>query len=125
MAVREEQPMNLEFGSSRRVIFGPEEFNRVGKIAAEYGNRALLVTGSASLKASGAFGKTEELFRSANIEHELVSMEGEPTVCSVDEAVRQARAFQPEVIVAIGGGSVLDAAKAIGALLTNSENTHD
>jgi len=117
--------MNLEYGCSRRVIFGPEELNRLGSLAAEYGKRALLLTGSSSLRSSGTLPRIEELLRSAGVAVESASIEGEPTVCSIDDELRNARPLSPQVIIAIGGGSVLDAGKAIGTLLTNTENARD
>ncbi len=112
--------MNLEYGCSRRVIFGPQEFDRLGELAAGYGGRALVVTGSSSLRSSGTLARAEGMLQSAGLDSLVVSVEGEPTVCMVDDLVSLARPFAPHVILAIGGGSVLDAGKAIGALLTNT-----
>lgn len=117
--------MNLEFATSSRVIFGRGEFKRAGELAESLGKRALIVTGKASQHASGNLDRLTQQLRAREIPSLALTVDREPTVGLIDSLVNEARAFNPEVIVAIGGGSVLDAGKAVGALLTNPGSVLD
>jgi alcohol dehydrogenase class IV len=102
--------------SPRGIYFGPGRFVEVEALAASFGDRVLVVTGQSSLLASGR----EQIVRSALADLDTVWLPcppGEPTVEGI-EALRVAISGHiPEVIVAIGGGSVLDTAKALSVLL--------
>lgn len=117
--------MNLEFATSSRVIFGRDELNRIGELAGSLGARALLVTGRASMKESGALKRIDNLLTQQMVSASAVSIEREPTVSMIDRLVDEARSYNPEFIIAIGGGSVMDAGKAIGCLLTNGGSAQD
>lgn len=114
--------MIAEFGTSGRVIFGKGEFRRVGELCAELGRRAFIVTGKSSLKASGALDQALEAMRIAGIACSTGIVSGEPTVGRVDALAEEARQFMADCVVAVGGGSVLDAGKAIAALATNADS---
>ncbi|MBI3735728.1 iron-containing alcohol dehydrogenase [Candidatus Sumerlaeota bacterium] len=114
--------MNLEFGTSRRVIFGAEEFRRAGDLAAEQGKRAYVITGRSARREGGPWSHLVERLAARRVEHESDYVAGEPAVREVDAMTARARKFAPQVIIAIGGGSVLDTAKAVGALLTNGSD---
>ena len=84
------------------------------------GGRALLVTGRRSVRSSGLMDSLENIFRQSRIQ--MIPFSGiyrEPTTELIDEAVAFAREQHPELVVAAGGGSVMDSAKAIAALLAN------
>src|SRR5690606_28495173 len=61
----------------------------------------------------------------ANVELSIASVGGEPRVSDVARAVEQARGFGVEMVIAVGGGSVIDAGKAIAALVTNGGSIMD
>lgn len=84
-------------------------------MAKEFGRRALVVTGRSGERA----GRLEELLTGAGVAGEIFPVAGEPTTRAVSEGVARARAAGCEVVIGFGGGSAIDAAKAIAGLLTN------
>ncbi len=110
-----------EFGAPRRVIFGEGEFARLGQIASEYGHRAAIVATRSAMKPGGAAEIAGGLLKENRIEFTHFEIAGEPTVSDIDALTKRAREFQPDLIIGLGGGSALDAAKAVGALITNAE----
>lgn len=108
-------PQRFEFATAGRIIFGAGTLHKVGPIAAEMGRRALVVTGSDSARAAPLFDTLTE--------HEIglvtFSVEAEPTTGIVSRGTQRAREGECDLVIGFGGGSVLDAGKAIAALLTN------
>lgn len=108
-----------------RIEFGAGSFAKVPELAARFGRRALIVTGAKSLEAAGHWeGLTRELDRLGFSWARLV-VTGEPSPQLVDEAVAAHRDGGFEVVLGIGGGSVLDAAKAIAGLLKPGNSVLD
>ncbi len=107
--------MTFEFATAHRVIFGPGTFKQAGTIAREFGRRALVVTGRSGERA----GRLGELLSGAGVAGEIFSVAGEPTTQAVSEGVARARAAGCDLVIGFGGGSAMDAAKAIAGLLTN------
>lgn len=100
-----------------RVIFSPGSSERVGQIVRDWNvRRALVVTDPGIRKAGLDRGVYESLKREA-MEIALFSdVEPNPTTENVDQGVQFARGFSPDLIVALGGGSSLDAGKAINVV---------
>ena len=107
--------MNFEFTASQRVIFGPGAVRQVGALAAGFGRRALAVTGRDVERAAPVL----EQLRAQGVAATVFAVAGEPTVAGVGQGAAQAVRIAAELVVACGGGSPLDAAKAIAALATN------
>lgn len=107
--------MRFEFATSARVIFGQGTTRELGPVVREFGARALVVTGRTPDRLGPAF----DSLAASGIEVAQFPVAGEPSVASVEAGLRLARAEQCEVILGVGGGSALDAAKAIAGLLTN------
>ena len=107
--------MQLEFATATRIVFGEGALREAAPAAAAMGRRALVVTGASQERAAG-------LTRSLEAEG-LVCMpfavSGEPTVDLIRAGAEFARAGACDVVVAIGGGSAIDAGKALAAMLTN------
>lgn len=105
-------------GRIPRVAFGAGSFARVPEIVAGHGSRVLLVTGGRSLVASG---RRDALLAGLTAAGVTVTGEatvaGEPSPGMVDGIVAAHRAGAPDVVLGVGGGSVLDAAKAVAGLL--------
>jgi alcohol dehydrogenase len=108
-----------------RIEFGAGCHRKLPDIAARYGRRLLLVSGAKSFLHSAAGEALLAAFkaRGASIGVERVS--GEPSPQGVDAAVSQWRDAGIEVVIGIGGGSVLDAAKAIAGLLRPGNSVLD
>jgi alcohol dehydrogenase class IV len=107
-------PFRLDLPAA--VLFGPGTLAELPAVARRHGSRLFLLTGASWLERSGRLSSMRSLLGDAAIEH-FACPTGEPTTASVEEARRSARAFHPQAIVAIGGGSVLDTAKALSGVL--------
>lgn len=108
-----------------RIEFGAGSREKIPDIAAQYGHRLLLVTGAKSFVDSEAGGKLLSRLKAAGFSLDTVHIAAEPSPQSVDDAVAQWRGAGIEVVAGIGGGSVLDAAKAIAGLLRPGNSVMD
>lgn len=106
----------FEFATAGRIVFGRGTAHDTANIAAAYGSRFLIVRGSSPERAQEVFDRPAAL--KLGIPHE-------PTIDWVRTAVSAARDSGCDVVVAIGGGSVIDAGKAIAALIPNTGDVLD
>jgi alcohol dehydrogenase class IV len=111
----------FEFSTATRILFGPGTVREVASLASSWGKRALVVTGASSARAQPVLDDLS----AQGIETALFPVSGEPSVESVLTGLRQAREVACEVVIGLGGGSVLDTGKAIAALLTNGGDVLD
>lgn len=100
------------------LLFGPGRYRELPGLLAQSGNRALLVRGATSLDRSGVGELLRAQCREAHIELHELAVTGEPSPELIDGAVEQYRSAGITVVAAIGGGSVIDAGKAMAAMLT-------
>src|SRR3569832_1435637 len=100
-----------------RIVFGAGRLAELPQLAREFGTRALLVTGARSFAASPAWGPLVDALRRQGVSFEHEIIEGEPSPLHIDAAVARQRDQGIDVVVGIGGGSVLDAGKAIAGML--------
>jgi len=100
-----------------RVHLGAGRFEELPDLIAASGKRVLLVLGKSSFRNSHRYPFLLEALESRNVAIEEMSVTGEPSPELVDDAVSRFREARIELVVAIGGGSVMDAAKAIAGLL--------
>lgn len=107
----------FRLGLPSTVLFGSGTSARLPELAR--GRRVFLVTGTRWLAASGRLAAIAGPLGA--VEHHACPP-GEPTVAGVEEARRRARAFRPELLVAVGGGTALDTAKAVAGLLGTDEH---
>jgi alcohol dehydrogenase class IV len=107
--------VRFEFATATRIVFGPGVLAEIGEIVAGLGSRALLVTGRTPERAEAA----RERLGAAGVASAAFSVMGEPTVGDVRRGADVARSEGADVVVACGGGSAIDAGKAIAALLGN------
>lgn len=104
------------FHNPTKIIFGQDALGQVGKQAASVGGKALLVSGRESLKKLGVYQTVHHSLRQAGIE--VIEHEGaqpNPILGHVQQGVALAKKNGVEIVVALGGGSVIDSAKAIAA----------
>jgi alcohol dehydrogenase class IV len=113
--------MTFEFATAGRVIFGEGSAGQVPAIAASLGKRALVVTG----RTPARYGALLDALAAAGIACEAFPVAGEPTVDTVRAGIAAARGSRAEIVIGIGGGSVMDAAKAIAAFVTNTGDLMD
>lgn len=98
-----------------KVIYGPGEFSNLGKHAAMYGTRALLLQDVGPLEELGIYAKAQKSLEDAGLS--VVVMKGitaNPKLTKIDEGIELARKEKIDIIIAVGGGSTIDTAKAIG-----------
>ncbi len=108
--------MNFEYQNPTRIIFGAGNLSRLGEVAGGYGKKALLVTGGGSVKRSGVFGRAVASLTAAGIAYaECTGVEPNPRITSVARGAEIARKEGCDMIIALGGGSVMDASKVISA----------
>ncbi|GBG12316.1 NADH-dependent alcohol dehydrogenase [Paenibacillus agaridevorans] len=107
---------SFQFHNPTRIVFGEGETRRVAELTATYGRNVLLVYGGNSIKANGLYDQTIDLLKQADIEvHELAGIEPNPRLSTVQKGIDICRREGVDFILAVGGGSVIDAAKAIAA----------
>ncbi len=104
-------------GRLPRIVFGAGRRTEIPSLVVAFGHRALLVTGARSLRTSPAWTEITAGLDEAGVAWEHLAIDGEPSPELVDGAVATRRHEPPDVVVGIGGGSALDAAKAIAGLL--------
>lgn len=111
----------FSFVRQPRVLFGPGRIDELPGLASLFGKRMLLVTGGSSLEESGVLQRLLDLCAAEEIGCEHVRVTGEPSPEVIDGIVARFRAEGIAVVAGVGGGSVLDAAKAVSAMLLQKE----
>ncbi len=105
----------FEFATANRIIFGLGTLAEAGPLAKAMGHHALVVTGKSVSRAQPLL----EALKAQEVAATVFPLEGEPTTSAVQRGVESAGKASCDHVIAFGGGSALDAGKAIAALLTN------
>ena len=108
-----------------RILYGSGRLNEVPALAASYGDAALLVTGKQSFFGTPHRHSLTESLEEKGVRWLHVTVSGEPSPALVDQTVSRFRGEGIAVVIGIGGGSVLDAAKAIAGLLPHGNSVMD
>ncbi|WP_126446372.1 iron-containing alcohol dehydrogenase [Sulfuricystis multivorans] len=116
---------SFSIGHLPRIEFGSGTLQKVPGIAAAFGKRLLLVTGKQSFLESLHAPPLFAALRSLGCNWETVKVAHEPTASFIDETVASLRGEHFAAVIGIGGGSVLDAAKAIAGLLKPGNSVLD
>jgi len=106
---------HFDFATPTRILFGPGTLKQLGALAKEFGAHALVVTGNNPRRADPALA----LLRESKIQSAVYSISGEPSLQTITKGVNLAKTQSCDFVIACGGGSVIDAGKAIAAMLTN------
>ena len=107
--------MNFEFATANRIVFGAGQIKLLPEIARSYGVSALVVVGAQSERTE----PIRQMLGARGVGVTPFNVAYEPTLELVTEGAAQLRLANCELVIAIGGGSVIDAGKAIAALATN------
>ena len=108
--------LNFEFKNPTKIFFGKGMVEKLGKEAKKYGNKVLVCTGGGSVKKMGLFDQVIRQLKENQIEiFELSGIEPNPKMSSVYKGIEICKKEGIELIVAVGGGSCIDGAKAIAA----------
>ena len=108
-------PGRFEFSTAQRIVFGTGCARDAAELAAAFGRRVLLVVGRSGFHAEALIQSLGQ----RGLRVSCFSVAAEPTVELVSLGIAQGRDANSEVVIALGGGSVLDAGKAIAALIPN------
>jgi alcohol dehydrogenase class IV len=100
----------FEFATATRILFGAGRIKDVPAAVAEMGKRPLLVTGRSPDRVAPLLGSLETI---------PFATSGEPTIDRIRDGAELARDERCDMVIAIGGGSAIDAGKALSAMLTN------
>lgn len=107
---------NFTFQMPTKIIFGKDTESAAGAEAAAYSKRVLLHYGGGSIKRSGLFDRVTGSLRDAGLEvYELGGVKPNPRLELVREGIRICREKEIGLVLAVGGGSVIDSAKGIAA----------
>jgi len=118
--------LNFDFQNKTEIIFGRDTEDRIGKEALKYGKRVLLHYGGGSIKRSGLYDRVMKKLKEENIEvFELAGVKPNPRLSLVNEGIKICKDQGVDLILAVGGGSVIDSAKAIGAGVKYEGNVWD
>lgn len=111
--------MQFQLRTASQIVFGKGEHRRAASLTTGLGRRVLLVTGASSLDAHGVKQQIlDSLYeRAEHVEH--VTVRSEPEVSLVDALTVQCKDAGCQVVLAVGGGSVIDVGKAVAALARN------
>ncbi len=112
---------SFEFATADRIIFGAGKLNGLGDQLKGRAKRLLLVCGN----SSDAIPRVREILSAQDIPFDEFHVHGEPTVDTASEGVLLALEHGCDMVIGLGGGSVLDAGKAIAALATNRGDIFD
>lgn len=111
--------LNFEFNNTARVIFGKGNEYKTGEIVKKYADNILFHYGEGSIKKTGIYDKIVKSLKESKVEFiELGGVKPNPRLSLVYEGIKLCRENKIELVLAVGGGSVIDSAKAIamGAL---------
>jgi NADP-dependent alcohol dehydrogenase len=107
---------DFTFQNPTKIIFGAGAAEKVAAACAEYGNKVLLVTGKNSVRESGLLDRVLGNLKSAELDVTLFEgVRANPVLSHLRMGIEIARTNKVNIVLAVGGGSVLDTAKAIAA----------
>ncbi|HHV31785.1 MAG TPA: iron-containing alcohol dehydrogenase [Clostridiales bacterium] len=112
------------FTLPRDIYYGPNAISELKNLKGY--KKAFIVTGGQSMKRTGFLKKLEDVLKDAGLETRIYDgVEPDPSIERVFDGAKAMREFQPDVIVAIGGGSPMDAAKAMWVFYEYPDKTFD
>ena len=114
--------MEFSFGIPTKIYFGKDCIAKNAGVLAAVGSKAMIVTGKHSAKASGALDDVTAVLEAEKKEYVIFDeIENNPSVETVAKAADIARAEKVDFVIGIGGGSPIDASKAIAVLAANTD----
>jgi alcohol dehydrogenase YqhD (iron-dependent ADH family) len=107
---------NFVFYNPVKIIFGKGTVGEIGREAIKYGKKALMVYGGGSIKKNGVYSQAVSSLKENNIDFvEFSGVVSNPVLSHTREGIKMAKKHKVDMIIAIGGGSVIDESKAIAA----------
>jgi alcohol dehydrogenase class IV len=113
--------MRFQFSTASQIFFGPGTVKQIAPLALERGSRPLVLTGGSPERVSMLM----DALTAEGMKITPYAVIAEPTVDTALAAVRSARRAECDLVIGIGGGSVIDTGKVVAALITNSGRLAD
>ena len=110
------------FSSPGKLVFGPGKIEDLADVAAVFGSRIIFLTGKASFRKTRAWEKITHRFAQTDAHLFPVSIPGEPSPALIDQIVEKHKEEEIDLVIAAGGGSVLDSGKAVSAMMGRDES---
>ena len=110
---------NFNFYMPNKIFFGKGKLENLYREILNYSNDVLLLCGEKSLKDNNYYFQIINKFDANNINYTVETITDEPSVDLIDNIVKKYKEENVSLIVGVGGGSVIDSAKAISAMLKN------
>jgi alcohol dehydrogenase class IV len=117
--------MQFEFMTAGRIIYGRGVFQHIGQLIAERGRNILIVRGGNHLEQSGILKRLQSDLDLRELKRTFYTVQGETTPEAVAAVLEAARKNHCDAVIGLGGGSVIDAAKAAASLSTNGGDLFD
>ena len=111
----------FQFMTSTRIVFGEGAMSDSLSLLNQFGYSVLLVTGQDQQRSQ----PLEQYFKQQGMRYQRLVIKGEPLIAMVEELAAMGRIFCPDMVIGIGGGSVLDVAKSLAALIPNQGCVYD
>ncbi|MBA5763055.1 iron-containing alcohol dehydrogenase [Vibrio sp. 404] len=111
----------FQFMTSTRIIFGEGALQSSLSVINQFGYSVLLVSGKNTERASPII----QYIKMQGMRYQHVAICGEPNITMVEETALNGRKFKPDLVIAIGGGSVIDMGKALAAIIPNQGDVYD
>jgi alcohol dehydrogenase class IV len=107
--------MQFDFSTSSKIIFGSGKLNTIGDIASGFGKKVFIISGC----PNPIVDRLVLALETRGIVHSSVKIEKEPTIDVIKSIIDVALQFSPDMLIGIGGGSAMDAAKSTASLISN------
>ncbi|OGR15502.1 MAG: hypothetical protein A2097_05495 [Desulfobacula sp. GWF2_41_7] len=114
--------MEFNYSANPHIQFGPGKIDQLPKLARFYGDSLLLITGTESFQKSDHWPKLLKALEKKSIVIYQATVKTEPSPFIIDGIIRKFRDKNIDAVAAIGGGSVIDAGKAVSAMMTKKES---
>lgn len=115
---------NFSFQNTTKIIFGTDAVSKISAELKGHGTKVMLTYGKNSIKESGLYDKVKAQLAGYTV-LEFSGIEPNPRVETLREGVKLGKEFQPDIILAVGGGSVIDGSKLIAASIHNENEPWD
>ncbi|MDE7263600.1 MAG: iron-containing alcohol dehydrogenase [Anaeroplasmataceae bacterium] len=117
---------NFTYSNPTKLYFGKDALDGLNKELPKYGKNVLLVYGGGSIKKNGIYDKVVAILKANGKEiYEDAGVMPNPTVQKLNEGIKRAKAAKADLILAVGGGSVCDYAKAVSISVNCNDDAWD
>ncbi|MGE0606474.1 MAG: iron-containing alcohol dehydrogenase [Pirellulales bacterium] len=118
--------LDFDFHLRTRIIYGPDKVSSLGALAGEMGARRVLLVSDKGIVEAGHAQRGIDSLKAAGVEVTLWDgVAPNPTTECVEAGLKLAKRFEPQLLVGLGGGSSLDAAKGVNFLYSNGGRMQD